>query len=83
MPTRKRSPQTRRTPSSKGKKALRTTVAKVKKGTVEPYGVPIRNAIARGNVQEMKALAAFTRRWLGEVSSALAQLESSLKKTGA
>lgn len=81
MPVQKK-PQTRKA-ISKSKKAGRATAAGAKGGAVPPYGVPIREAIARGNVREMKTLAATTRKWLSEVSSALAHLESSLKKTGA
>ena len=80
MPARKKTPQTRKASSAKVGKA---SSAAARSGAVPPYGVPIREAIARGDVREMKALAASTRKWLSDVSSALAKLESSLKKPGA
>lgn len=49
-------------------------------GPVPPYGVAIREAIARGNVQEMRKLATTTREWLNKVSAALDQLESSIDR---
>ncbi len=49
-------------------------------GPIPPYGAAIRNAIARGELQEMKNTAANARNWLKEVNSALAQLDSSIKK---
>ena len=63
--------------SSKSKKA-----ASAKSGPVPPYGVAIRGAIARGDVREMRALAASTRKWLADVNSALAKLEANIKKVG-
>jgi hypothetical protein len=74
MPARKKAPQTRK---SKASSAL------VRVGAVPPYGVPIREAMARGDMREMKALAASTRKWLSDVGAALAKLESSVKKSGA
>jgi hypothetical protein len=65
--------------SSKSKK---TPGASAKSGPVPPYGIAIRGAIARGNVKEMKALTATTRKWLADVNSALAKLESNIKKAG-
>jgi len=54
----------------------------VKSGPVPPYGDPIRKAIARGNLREMKNMAASARKWLADVNSALAQLDSAIKKAG-
>lgn len=51
-------------------------------GSVPPYGDPIRKAIARGNLQEMRNVAASARKWLADVNSALAQLDSSIKRVG-
>lgn len=79
MPTSKKTPQTRKPSPSKRKKASAAAAS----GRIPPYGVPIREAIARGDIREMKALAASTRKWLKDVGSALAQLESSVKKSGA
>lgn len=76
MPTRKKAPQTRKA------SAKRNLSARVASGPVPPYGDPIHKAIARGDLREMKALAARTRKWLAEVNSALAKLEASIKKAG-
>jgi hypothetical protein len=51
-------------------------------GPVPPYGEAIRKAIARGDLQEMRNTSANARRWVADVNSALAQLESSMKKVG-
>ena len=74
MPTRKK-PQTR-------KAATKSKASAVSTGPVPPYGDPIHKAIARGDLQEMKALASSTRKWIKDVQSALAKLEASVKKAG-
>ena len=56
--------------------------ARVETGPVPPYGDPIRGAIARGDAQEMKNVAANARKWMSDVQSALEQLESAIKKSG-
>ena len=77
MATRKKVPPTRKA-TSKSK----SSAARVETGPLPPYGDPIHKAIARGDLQEMKALATSTRKWLTKVNSALAKLESSIKKAG-
>lgn len=68
--------------SSRARKTSRKTSARasIPNGPVPPYGDPIRKAIARGDVQEMRRLAVSTRKWLDEVNAALAQLEFSLNE---
>jgi hypothetical protein len=56
--------------------------ARTETGPVPPYGDPIRGAIARGDVQEMKNVAASARKWVADVQSALKQLDSAIKKAG-
>jgi hypothetical protein len=77
---------TKKAPSKKkSTKATKKTAkarARVETGPVPPYGDPIRGAIARGKVQEMRTVAANARKWLADVQSALAQLESAIKKSG-
>ena len=51
-------------------------------GPIPPYGDPIRKAIARGNLQEMRDTAASARKWVADVNTALAQLEGSIRKLG-
>lgn len=82
MPTRKRTPQ-RSKASAKAKTTSKSSAARVASGPVPPYGDPIHKAIARGDLQEMKALAISTRKWLATVNAALAKLEVSIKKVSA
>jgi hypothetical protein len=44
------------------------------------YAVPIREAIARGDAQEMKALGAQARKHIAEVTAALDALEKRIGK---
>jgi len=64
------------------KKSSAKKSAKVATGAVPPYGDPIRGAIARGDVQEMKNTAASARKWLADVQAALKELDGAIKKTG-
>lgn len=83
MPTKKRAAKKHSARTSK----YRATAAKVssrsstaKNGPVPPYGPPIHEAIARGDLSEMRKLAASTRRWLRDVQAALNGLEKSIAK---
>jgi len=70
---------TKKTAKKSGKKTTKKS-ARVPTGEVPPYGEAIRGALARGDAQEMKNAAATARKWLSDVQSALAQLESAMKK---
>jgi hypothetical protein len=48
-------------------------------GPLPPYGVPIREAIARGDVREMRRVAASARKWLKDVQASLHAMEKSMK----
>jgi len=72
MPARKKT-----TKKSSAKKS-----ASVPTGPRPPYGDPIRGAIARGDVQEMKNVAASAHKWMADVQSALKDLDSAIKKAG-
>ena len=74
MPARKKT-----TKKTSAKKSTRVA-ARPETGAVPPYGDPIRGAIARGDVQEMKNVAANARKWVTDVQSALKDLDSALKK---
>ena len=74
MPTRKKAAQSSKKSSGKAGSAK----AAVRNGPLPPYGDPIRQAIARGDVQEMRKLAVTTRKWLRDVQSALDRLEKSI-----
>jgi hypothetical protein len=47
-------------------------------GNVPPYGEPIRQAIARGDANEMKRVAASARKYVSDVQAALAKLDQAL-----
>ena len=75
MPTSKKA-------TSTGKKATAKKSAKsVATGPVPPYGEAIRGAVARGDIQEMKSLAASSRKWVSDVQVALKQLDAAVKKS--
>jgi hypothetical protein len=75
MPTRKTSGK-----KSGAKKSTKKSL-KAASGAVPPYGDPIRQAIARGDAQEMKNVAASARKWMSDVQAALDQLDSAMKKS--
>jgi hypothetical protein len=75
MPTRKASGK-----KSGAKKSSKKSL-KAQSGAVPPYGDPIRQAIARGDAQEMKNVAASARKWMSDVQSALDKLDSALSKS--
>lgn len=65
---------------AKSKQPLRAaTKALPAGGPLPPYGVPIREAIARGNVREMRRVAAAARKWLKDVQASLDAMEKSMK----
>jgi hypothetical protein len=45
-----------------------------------PYGPPIRDALRRGNVAEMKKVSAAARKYIKQVEAALAALEKKIGK---
>ena len=69
--------KSKKTAKKSSKKSLKGTIPT---GQVPPYGEVIRGAIARGDVQGMKNAAASARKWVSDVQSALAELESAMKK---
>ncbi|HEY4423142.1 MAG TPA: DUF1843 domain-containing protein [Pyrinomonadaceae bacterium] len=75
MPTRKASGK-----KSGAKKSSKKSL-KAESGAVPPYGDPIRQAIARGDAQEMKNVAASARKWMSDVQAALDKLDSALSKS--
>ena len=75
MPTRKSQSST----VSKAKKSPRASSKTLSaSGPLPPYGVAIRNAMARGDQREMRQVAASTRKWMREVQAALNAMEKSL-----
>ncbi|HEX5705925.1 MAG TPA: DUF1843 domain-containing protein [Pyrinomonadaceae bacterium] len=51
-------------------------------GAVPPYGPPIRAAMARGDMQEMRRVAASARKWIKDAQAALDKLEQRMTKMG-
>ena len=74
--------------SKKAAKKARKAPAKSKvatdisSGRMMPYGPPIFDAIARGDLNEMRQVAAATRKWLVDVQTAVNALETNIKKLG-
>ena len=52
----------------------------VKSGSLPPYGVPIRAAIAGGNLRDMKTVAARARKHVADVEKALKTLDGAIAK---
>ena len=61
-------------PTRKGSKPA----AQSKSGPLPPYGVAIRQAIARGDSQEMRKVAFSARRYLADVQAALDALNKAI-----
>lgn len=69
--------------SKKGASAAKSKKASsAKSGALPPYGVPINEAIASGNLREMKAMATRTRKHIADVQRALKALEGKIGKLG-
>jgi hypothetical protein len=49
-------------------------------GPVPPYGIAIREAVARGDAAEMKKVAAAARKHLSDVQTALDKLSTAMAK---
>ena len=76
MPARKTTTSTKK--KSAARKSAKPASAAIRQGAVPPYGVAIREAVARGNPREMKTLATAARQYLKNVQSALDALDKSL-----
>lgn len=70
----------RKTAKKSTKKTSKAKAARPDTGPVPPYGEAIRGAIARGDVLEMKSVAAGARKWITDAQSALKELEGAMKK---
>ena len=75
---------TKKSPTkTKPKKTQRAALKRsATSGPVPPYGVAIREAIERGDVREMRRVAAAARKWQKNVETALARMEKSMKDLG-
>lgn len=81
MPTRKSSLQSSGKSSGKARQGAKSGAARSASisGAMPPYGVPIREAIARGDKQEMRRVATAARKWLKDVQAALDRLDKASK----
>ena len=77
MPTRKTSKKPARK-AAKATKRKALDLSAVTAGRMVLYGPPIRDAIRRGDVAEMKKLAVLARAHVKEVEAALSALEKEL-----
>jgi Domain of unknown function (DUF1843) len=63
------------------KKAAKGSSKKaIKGGALPPYGIAIKESIARGNAADMKKTAAYARKYVKDVQTALAALDKAIKK---
>lgn len=68
-------------PAKKSTSKAKSTKPSAKSGgPLPPYGVPINEAIAGGNVRDMKAMAARTRKYIAELEKALKALDGAIGK---
>jgi hypothetical protein len=66
---------------SASKSRKKPSASSKKKPPIVPlYGVPIKQCAARGNLQEMKSMAAKARKHISDVQAALGKLEQSIAK---
>jgi len=72
-------PASKSAPRKAGKSQAASS-AKLNAGAIPPYGVPIREAIARGNPAEMKQVSASARKYLTEVQAAVDKLDRAMGK---
>ena len=73
---------TGKTKKTSGAASSKKRAAAPASGSMIPYGDPIRDAIARGEVQEMRKLAATTRKWINDVQKGLDRLDKAVKQKG-
>lgn len=81
MPTRKTTKKPARKAATKAtSKGKPLDLRAIKAGRVVLYGIPIRDAIKRGDIAEMKKLAVLARSHVKEVETALSTMEKELSK---
>jgi hypothetical protein len=80
MPTRKASKKPARKAIKATSKGKSLDLKAVKAGRIVLYGPPIRDAIKRGDLAEMKKIAELARSHVKDVETALSALENQLSK---
>ena len=81
MATGKKASKSGKKTTKKSSKKTTKKSARAESGPVPPYGEAIRGAVARGDEQEMRSVAANARKWVSDVQSALKELDSAIKKS--
>ena len=77
MPTKKTQSTTKTQAQQQSRRASSKSLTAT--GPLPPYGVAIREAVARGDAREMRRVAAAARKWLKEVQAALDAMEKSVR----
>lgn len=67
-------------PTSKKTASTKPSKSASNRSPLPPYGIAIKEALARGNSQEMRKLAVSARKWVTEVQAALDKLEKTIKQ---
>ncbi len=85
MPTRKKATKTTKKSAKKGgkKSSKSRSRGRAMSGPVPPYAEAIRGAVARGDTQKMRDLAASSRKWVNDVQLALEELERAITESEA
>jgi hypothetical protein len=65
-----------------GKKPRAVNFSAIRGGTLLEYGDPIRDAVARGDANELRKLATVARKQIRDVEKVLQTLERSIDKAG-
>ena len=60
--------------------AAKKSTSAVKSGPLPPYGVPIKEAIASGDLRTMKAMQKTTQKYIADIEKALKTLEAKIAK---
>jgi hypothetical protein len=68
---------------SSAKKPRAVNFRSIKAGTLVEYGDPIRDAVARGDINELRNLADVARQQIRDVENVLRVLEANIQKVGA
>jgi hypothetical protein len=69
---------TRKSAPRKARNTQAASTASSRAAGIPPYGNPIREAIARGDVAEMKKLSVSARKYLSDVQAAIDSLDRAL-----
>ena len=69
--------------TSSARKPRAVNFRSIKAGTLVEYGDPIRDAVARGDINELRNLADVARQQIRDVENVLRVLEANIQKVGA